>query len=63
MIELNNQRKMKLQIVEDRGEQEMIVEIFDEKGNVESRRRISSGELVLLIDYYINKKENGDELL
>ncbi len=63
MIQLNNGRTMKLEIVEDTGEQEIVVTIFDEKGNPDSRRRITSGEIVLLIDYYINKKDNGEELL
>lgn len=63
MIQLNNGRKMKLEIKEDTGEQEILVTIYDEKEEVESRRRITSGDIVLLIDYYINKKENGEELL
>ena len=63
MIQLNNGRTMKIEIVEDTGEQEILVTIFDEKGNPDSRRRISSGDIVLLYDYYIMKKEEGEQLL
>ena len=63
MIQLNNKRKMKLEIKEDTGEQEILVTIFDEKGEIESQQRISSGDIVLLYDYYIDKKSKGEELL
>lgn len=63
MIQLNNGRKMKLEIYEDNGEQFLKVTIFDESGNVDSRRTINPEEIVLLIDYYTMKKDNGEELL
>lgn len=63
MIQLNNGRTMKLEIYENNGEQFLKVTIFDEEGNVDSRRTINPEEIVLLIDYYTMKKDNGEELL
>lgn len=63
MIQLSNGRTMKLEIYENNGEQFLKVTIFDEKGNVDSRRTINPEEIVLLIDYYTMKKDNGEELL
>lgn len=62
MIQLNNGRKMKLEILEDK-EQFLVISIFDEKGELEQKRTIKPEELVLLYDYYIMKKEKGEQLL
>lgn len=62
MIQLNNGRKMKLEILEDK-EQFLVISIFDEKGELEQKRTINPEELVLLYDYYIMKKEKGEQLL
>lgn len=62
MIRLNNGRKMKLEILEDK-EQFLVISIFDEKGELEQKITIKPEELVLLYDYYIMKKEKGEQLL
>ena len=59
MIEVNNGRKLHLIINDDT----LVVEELNSKGEVESRRAISPGDFVLLYDYYIMKKENGEEIL
>lgn len=58
-IEVNNQRKLKF-IKQDNS---IVVEEINAKGEVESRRRIEEGELVLLYDYYIMKKDNDEPIL
>ena len=58
MIDLKNGEKMKLELVNYSGEQELVVNILNDKGETQSRRRISSEELVSLIEYYISQKES-----
>lgn len=61
MIDLKNGEKMKLELVTESGEQELVINIFNDKEELQSRRRISSEELVSLVNYYIDKKENEKE--
>ena len=61
MIDLKNGEKMKLELVNYSGEQELVVNILNDKGETQSRRRISSEELVSMIEEYIDKKENEKE--
>lgn len=58
-IEINNGGKLRLSFFND----SLLVEEVNAKGEVESRRAISPGELVLLYDYYIMKKDNNEEIL
>lgn len=61
MIDLKNGEKMKLELVTESGEQELVINIFNDKEELQSKRRISSEELVSLVNYYIDKKENEKE--
>ena len=61
MIDLKNGEKMKLELVNYSGEQELVVNILNDKEEPQSRRRISSEELVSMIEEYIDKKENEKE--
>lgn len=61
MIHLKNGDIMKLELVNYSGEQELVVNILNDKEEPQSRRRISSEELVSMIEEYIDKKENEKE--
>lgn len=59
MIELNNKRKMKLEVNDD----SLTITIYNDKEEVEERRTINGDELVLLYDYYVMKKDNNEPIL
>jgi len=59
MIQLNNKRKMQLEVKDDA----LTITIYNDKDEVEERRTINGDEIVLLYDYYVMKKENNEPIL
>ena len=59
MIQLNNKRKMQLEVKDDA----LTITIYNDKGEVEERRTINGDEIVLLYDYYVMKKDNNEPIL
>lgn len=59
MIQLNNKRKMQLEVKDDA----LTITIYNDKDEVEERRTINGDEIVLLYDYYVIKKDNNEPIL
>lgn len=59
MIQLNNKRKMQLEVKDDA----LTITIYNDKDEVEERRTINGDEIVLLYDYYVMKKDNNEPIL
>ena len=63
MIKLNVNNKRSIGITQEQEDGEMNVDVLDSKGEVEYYYKISAGDMTMLLNYYQNQKDKGEEIL
>ena len=63
MIKLNVNNNRSIEITQEQEDSKINVDVLDSKGEVEYYYEILAGDMVMLLNYYQNQKDKGEEIL